>query len=282
MEQRHFGPAGVRDVPVIGQGTWYSEDDDLAAAEAAIRKGLDLGMTHIDTAEMYGDGAAEEVVGRAIAGRRDEVFLVSKVLPQNASRSGTIAACERSLARLKTGHLDAYLLHWRGPHPLEGTFAAFERLRRDGKILAWGVSNFDVPDLEEAREIVGPGVIACNQVLYHLKERAIEHAVLPWCDNHDVALVAYSPFGHGDFPRTDTPQYRVLAEIALEHRATPRQVALRFLVRHPRLFAIPKASNSEHVSENAGAGRVQLSEADLARIDQAFPPGPPRKELPTL
>ena len=171
-------------------------------------------MTHIDTAEMYGAGAAEQIVGEAIAGRRDEVFLVSKVLPQNASRRGTLTACERSLARLNTDRLDCYLLHWRGQHPLEDTFAAFEQLLTEGKILSWGVSNFDVADLEEASAIAQPGHIACNQVLYHLQERAIEHTVLPWCEEHGVAVVGYSPFGHGSFPGPRTSGGRVLQQIA--------------------------------------------------------------------
>jgi diketogulonate reductase-like aldo/keto reductase len=178
MERRQFGPV-PHEVAVIGQGTWYIDDAHRPTAVAALRRGLDLGMTHIDTAEMYGD--AEIVVGEAIAGRRDEVFLVSKVLPSNASRAGTVAACERSLARLRSDRLDCYLLHWRGQHPLEETFAAFEHLREQGKILSWGVSNFDVPDLDAAWKAGGEGQIACNQVLYHLGERAIEHAVLPWC-----------------------------------------------------------------------------------------------------
>ena len=188
MERRPFGPV-PREVAVIGQGTWYIDDAHRPTAVAALRRGLDLGMTHIDTAEMYGD--AEIVVGEAIAGRRDELFLVSKVLPGNASRSGTIAACERSLARLRTDRLDCFLLHWPGSHPLEETFAAFERLREQGKILSWGVSNFDVPDLEAAWKVGGEGRIACNQILYNLGERAIEHAVLPWCAAHGVAVVAY-------------------------------------------------------------------------------------------
>ncbi|HTZ67705.1 MAG TPA: aldo/keto reductase, partial [Roseiarcus sp.] len=195
MPRRPFGPTG-RQVPVIGQGTWYIDRADSATAIAALRRGLDLGMTHIDTAEMYGAGAAEDLVGAAINGRRDEVFLVSKVLPQNASLSGTISACERSLKRLGTDRLDCYLLHWRGRHPLDDTLAAFERLRADGKILSWGVSNFDVDDLDEIRLLAGPGQLACNQVLYHLRERAIEQAVLPWCEADGVAVVAYSPFGH--------------------------------------------------------------------------------------
>jgi diketogulonate reductase-like aldo/keto reductase len=281
MERRRFGPTG-RDVPVIGQGTWYGTGDDRAAAVAALRRGLDLGMIHIDTAEMYGEGAAEEMVAEAIAGRRDEVFLVSKVLPHNASRTGTLAACARSLARLQTDRLDCYLLHWRGEHPLEDTFAAFEQLERQGKILSWGVSNFDVPDLEEVWKIAGKGRPVCNQVLYHLEERAIEHAVLPWCERQGLAVVAYSPFGHGNFPGPHTKGGRVLQEIAAAHNATARQVALRFLVRRPSLFAIPKASRPEHAAENARAGDLQLTEAELARIDGAFPLGSRRDEFPTL
>ncbi len=281
MERRRLGPTG-RMVPVIGQGTWYNDDEDRRAAVAALRLGLDLGMTHIDTAEMYGDGAAEEWVGEAIAGRRDEVFLVSKVLPQNASRRGTVAACEASLARLHTDRLDCYLLHWRGPHPLAETVAGFEELRRAGKVLAWGVSNFDVPDLEEAAGLAGAGGPVCDQVLYHLRERAIEHAVLPWCEEHGQAVVAYSPFGHGDFPGPRTQAGRVLREIADAHGATPRQVALRFLLRRPSVFAIPKASTAEHVAENAAAGDLRLTEDELARIDAAFPVGPRPTELPVL
>ena len=253
-----------------------------ATAIAALRRGLDLGMTHIDTAEMYGAGRAEELVGAAIAGRRDEVFLVSKVLPEHASRRGTLVACERSLARLRTDRLDVYLLHWRGEHPLEDTVGAFDQLQREGKILAWGVSNFDVPDLDEIHAIAGDGRIVCNQVLYHLQERAIEHAVLPWCEAHGVVVVAYSPFGHGRFPGPRTKGGRVLHEIAVAHGATPRQVALRFLVRRPSVFAIPKASNPEHAAENAAAGDLQLTDAELARIDRAFPRGPRPRALPTL
>ena len=281
MERRRFGPTN-RQVPVIGQGTWYDESTDRATAVAALRLGFDLGMTHVDTAEMYGSGAAEEMVAEAIAGRRDEVFLVSKVLPQNASDSGTITACERSLARLETDRLDCYLLHWRGQHPLAETFSAFEKLLREGKILSWGVSNFDVPDLEEAVRIAGEGRLVCNQVLYHLKERAIEHAVIPWCEEHGVAVVAYSPFGHGDFPSPRTKGGQVLREIAAAHKATPRQVALRFLLRRPSVLTIPKASRPDHVAENAGAGDLWLTEAELARISKAFPPGPRPLTLPML
>ena len=198
MERRRFGPI-QREIAVIGQGTWYIDTGDRASAVAALRRGLDLGMDHIDTAEMYGD--AEDVVGEAIAGRRDEVFLVSKVVPGNASRAGTLAACERSLGRIGTDRLDCYLLHWRGNFPLEETVAAFEQLRREGKILSWGVSNFDEPDLDEALTIAGEGAIACNQVLYHLEQRAIEHAVIPWCEEHGVAVVALQSARARPLPR---------------------------------------------------------------------------------
>jgi len=269
-----------REVPAIGQGTWQMDGDDRAAAVAALRRGLDLGATHVDTAELY--GAAENIVGEAIAGRRDDVFLVSKVLPEHASRRGTIAACEKSLRRLRTDRLDCYLLHWRGRHPLAETIAAFEELERGGKILSWGVSNFDVADLEETRAIAGAGRPACNQVLYHLRERAIEHAVIPWCEGHGVAVVGYSPFGSGSFPGERTAGGRVLQEIADAHGATARQVALQFLVRRPSLFAIPKAASPAHAAENAAAGQVHLTRAQLGRIDGAFPLGPPRRRLPML
>jgi diketogulonate reductase-like aldo/keto reductase len=279
MERRRFGSAGPP-VGVIGQGTWCIDDADRASAVGALRRGLDRGMTHLDTAEMYGD--AEDVVAEAIAGRRDEIFLVSKVLPENASRRGTVQACERSLARLGTDRLDCYLLHWRGSHPLEDTVAAFEELELAGKILSWGVSNFDVPDLEELAEIAPPGRPACNQVLYHLKERAVEHAVLPWCEQHGVAMVAYSPFGHGRFPGPRSAGGRILQEIAEAHGATARQVALRYLVQRAPVFAIPKASSAEHATENAGAGQLRLSAIELSRIDLAFPLGTRPRELPML
>jgi diketogulonate reductase-like aldo/keto reductase len=282
MEHRPFGST-KREVAIIGQGTWYLEHGDAETAIVALRRGLDLGMTHIDTAEMYGSGAAEELVGAAIAGRRDEVFLVSKVLPNNASRNGTIAACERSLKRLRTDRLDCYLLHWRGSHLLADTVAAFERLSADGKILSWGVSNFDVDDLAELSQVAGAGKPACNQVLYHLQERAIEHAVIPWCEENGVAVVAYSPFGHaGGFPEPHSAGGRVLKAIADRHKATPRQVALRFLTRRASLFAIPKAADPEHAEENADAAALHLSEDDLARIDAAFPLGSRPHSLPML
>jgi len=193
-----------------------------------------------------------------------------------------VAACERSLARLRTDTLDCYLLHWPGPHPLEDTFAAFERLREQGKILSWGVSNFDVPDLEAAWKAGAEGRIACNQVLYHLEERAIEHAVQPWCEAHGVTVVACSPFGHDSFPDPRTPGGRVLEAIAANHGATARQVALRFLVRRPSTFAIPKASSPEHAADNAGAGTLSLTDAEFARLDTAFPLGPRPRRLPML
>ena len=282
MQKRQFGTSG-REVALIGQGTWNIDNAEPAVTVAALRRGLEFGMTHIDCAEMYGSGAAEELVARAIAGWRDEVFLVSKVLPSHASRGGVIAACNASLARLRTDRLDCYLLHWRGSHPLEDTIAGFEELRGQGKILAWGVSNFGVPDLEEVRSIAGSGHPVCNQVLYHLQERSIENAVLPWCEKHHVAVVGYSPFGSkGALPSARTDRGRVLQVIADAHRTTIHQVALRFLVRHAPLFTIPKASNPDHAAENARASEMHLSEAELASIDRAFPVDRKRRELPTL
>jgi diketogulonate reductase-like aldo/keto reductase len=281
MQYRVFGPTG-KQVSAVGQGTWNMEKDSRRAAVEALRRGLDLGMNHIDTAEMYGDGRVEELVCEAIQGRRQEVFLVSKVLPQNASRRGTVQACERSLKRLGTDHLDCYLLHWPGRHPLADTLAAFEELRGAGKIRSWGLSNFDEDELAAALRIAGEGRIACNQVLYHLEERAIEHAVIPFCNEHDIAVVAYSPFGSGDFPSPRTPGGQVLGEIAEAHGATSHQIALAFLLRFPSLFAIPKAGRAEHAEANAAAAEIHLSEEELARIDEAFPRGPRRKGVPTL
>ena len=281
MVRHPFGWTGVP-VPVIGLGTWNLERADRAEALAALRQGLDAGLTHVDTAEMYGRGRVEEIVGEAIAGRRDEVFLVSKVLPQNASSAGVLRACDASLRRLETDRLDLYLLHWPGQHPLEQTIAAFEQLVRDGKTRFYGVSNFDVADLERAVALAGAERIACNQVLYHLEERAIEHAVLPRCNRHGIAVVAYSPFGSGDFPSARSPRGRVLAEIAEARGATPRQVALAFLVRRAGVFAIPKAARPAHGRDNAGGGALTLSAEEEARLDRAFPRGRPRRGLPTL
>lgn len=275
MQKRPFGNTS-RNVAVIGQGTWQM--DDRKSAVKALRGGLDAGMTHVDTAEMYGD--AELIIAEAIMGRRDELFLVSKVLPSNGSRAGVIKACERSLKRLATDRLDCYLLHWRGRVPLAETIGAFEDLVQAGKILSWGVSNFDVEDLDEALEIAGPGRIACNQVLYHLEERAIEHAVLPWCEKNGVALVGYSPFGSGSFPSANSSGGRTLAKVAAKHGATARQVALAWLAR--RTFTIPKASNLAHALDNAGAGALSLDERDVADIDAAFPRGRAPSSLPML
>ena len=279
MRQNPFGKDGPQ-VPVIGQGTWYLDRGDRKRAIAALHRGIEAGMTHIDTAEMYGD--AELVIADAIAGKRDGIFLVSKVLPSNASRRGTITACERSLKRLNSDHLDCYLLHWRGSYPLEDTVAAFEELIAAGKIRSWGVSNFDTDDLDELLAVCGKGRIACNQVLYHLQERAIEHAVMPWCEQHGVAVVAYSPFGHNDFPSPHSKGGALLQSIADNQRATPRQVALGYLARAPGVFPIPKASSAEHAAENAAAGSLVLGSGEISAIDSAFPRGPKRRGLPML
>jgi diketogulonate reductase-like aldo/keto reductase len=280
VKQKKFGTNGP-DVSVIGQGTWYLDRGDRKSAVAALRRGIETGMTHIDTAEMYGD--AELVIADAIAGLpREKLFLVSKVLPSNASRRGTITACERSLKRLKTDHLDCYLLHWRGSYPFQETVAAFDDLVAAGKIRSWGVSNFDADDLDELLHVAGNGKIACNQVLYHLQERAIEHGVIPWCERNGVAVVAYSPFGHDEFPSPRSKGGEVLQSIAHAHKATPRQVALAFLTRTPSVLAIPKASSADHAGENAGAGDLKLSAADIAALDTAFPRGPRPRSLPML
>jgi diketogulonate reductase-like aldo/keto reductase len=280
LRKQKFGSGGP-DVTIIGQGTWYIDRGDRRSAVAALRRGIELGMTHIDTAEMYGD--AELVIAEAIAGgRRADLFLVSKVLPSNASRRGTIAACERSLKRLKTDRLDCYLLHWRGSYPLEDTVAAFDELIAAGKIRSWGVSNFDTDDLNELLAVAGKGKIACNQVLYHLQERAIEHRVIPWCERNGVAVVAYSPFGHNDFPSPHNKAGEVLQSIANAHRATPRQVALAFLTRIPSVFAIPKAASAEHAADNAAAGKLILGSNEIAALDKAFPRGSKSRGLPML
>lgn len=266
----------------VGQGSWYVEQAGWPQSIAAFQAGLDAGMNHIDTAEMYGDGQAETLIGQALQGRRHEAFLVSKVLPFNASRQGVIRACEASLKRLGTDYLDLYLLHWPGQVPLEETCAAFDQLRQQGKIRQWGVSNFDVPDLEDLYEIVGPGEIACNQVLYHLKERAIEHAVLPWCQKHKVSVVAYSPFGHDDFPKPDDKGGALLAEIARQYQVTPRQVVLAFLLRDPNVFVIPKASQVLHAQQNAAAGDLILQPEHIQALDAQFARGPKPVYLPMI
>ncbi len=234
---------------------------------AALRTGLDLGMTLIDTAEMYGDGAAEDLVGEAIAGRRNEVFLVSKVLPEHASRRGTIAACERSLQRLGTDRIDLYLLHWRGQVPLAETVNAFDALQRDGKIRHWGVSNFDVGDMEELAALHGAGQAATNQVLYNLTRRGIEYDLLPWCAAHRMPVMAYSPIEQGRLLR-DAELKRIAARLG----ATPAQVALAWTLRRGDVIAIPKAGKPAHVRDNRAALDLTLTPEDLANLDQAYPP----------
>ena len=278
MQKRRFG--GVDDVSVIGQGTWQLPTARRSEAVAALRRGLDDGMTHIDTAEMY--TGAEEIVGEAIAGRREDVFLVSKVLPSNASRAGTIRACEQSLRRLGTDRLDCYLLHWPGSKPLTETVAGFSTLVKQGKIRSWGVSNFDTANLEAIWQVGGEGQMACNQVLYHLQERAIEHAVLPWCKANNVSVVAYSPFGSGEFPAPSSAGGRVLQQVAERHGATPFQVALQFLLRDPAMFVIPKTSSAVHAAENAAAGGLVLTPNDVQTIDRVFPLGPAQRHLPMI
>ncbi|HEY4439318.1 MAG TPA: aldo/keto reductase [Candidatus Elarobacter sp.] len=282
MIERPFGPTG-RDVPVIGQGTWNTPTRGERAEEAkrALRRGIELGMTHIDTAEMYGDGASERLIGEAIRGlRREELFIVSKVLPSNASYDGTIRACERSLQHLQTDYLDAYLLHWRGSYPLEETMGAMEQLVADGKIRALGVSNFEVADLEEAQAALTREKIACNQVLYHLAERTVEEHELPYCREHGIAVTAYTPFGRGEWEHAKGAH--VVREIAQAHGATPHQIILAFLTRDDAVFAIPKAASVAHVEENAGAGDLRLSADEIARIDAAFPRKRRRGGIPTL
>ncbi len=260
-------PAGT-EVPVLGLGTWNMGEDRRKHVDevAALKHGLDLGMTLIDTAEMYGSGGAEEVVRDAIDGRRDEVFLVSKVLPSNASRSGVVRACEATLKRLGTDRLDLYLLHWRGGVPLAETVQALEGLMEVGKILHWGVSNFDVADMAEL-DRAGGGAVQTNQVLYNLSSRGIEFDLLPQAQQRGLPVMAYSPIGQGDLAAD-----RRLAEIGRRHDATAAQVALAWVMRQPGVIAIPKATRIEHVSENRAALRIELTHADLADIDAAFPP----------
>lgn len=270
MRSSTFGPLDAA-VPLVGQGTWNLERDDEKGVVAALEAGIDAGMTHIDTAELYGSGRVERLLKRVIQGRRETLFLVSKVLPHNATFEGTIEACERSLRRLGTDRLDVYLLHWRGGVPLEETIGAFEALEQAGKIRAYGVSNFSVDDLEEALAIAGEGRIACNQVLYHLTERSIEHSVGPWCRNHGVALVAYSPFGSGHFPSPRSDGGRVLQATAQAHAASPHRVALAFLIRRAGAFAIPKAAVAVHTLDNAAAGDLELTDEEMRAIDRVFP-----------
>lgn len=270
-------PSGLA-VPVLGQGTWYMGDDAHRRADevASLRLGLDLGMTLIDTAEMYGDGASEKLVGEAITGRRDEVFLVSKVLPSNASRNGTIAACERSLRRLGTDCIDLYLLHWRGRTPFAETIAAFEALQDAGKIRYWGVSNMDVDDMREIERAPGGDAMATNQVLYNLTRRGIEYDLLPQAQDRGLPLMAYSPIEQGRLA-----EYPEVQAIADRHGVTPAQVALAWVLRQDGVIAIPKASTPAHVRENRAALDLQLTAEDLEELDDMFPPphGPEPLEM---
>ena len=266
---------GGETIPVLGQGTWQMAEKPARRAEEikALRAGLDLGMTLIDTAEMYGDGAAEELVAEAIVGRRAEVFLVSKVLPQNATRQGTVKACERSLKRLRTDRIDLYLLHWRGGVPLTETIEGFEALLRAGSIRHWGVSNFDTDDMEELVALPGGKKVAANQVLYNLTRRGIEHDLIPWSRKFRLPLMAYSPIEQGDLLR-----HQALRKIAASLGATPAQVALAWVLAQPGICAIPKAGRPEHVTDNHRALKVRLMPPDLAALDAAFLP--PTKKVP--
>ena len=271
IPKRKFGWTGI-EVPAIGQRTWMIEGSRGAEAEAveALKVGLELGMTHIDTAEMYGNGRAEEIVGRAIEGRRDEVFLVSKVLPSNASYQGTIDACRKSLRRLKTDFLDLYLLHWPSSYPIEETMRAMEKLVDDGMIRYIGVSNFDLEELQAAERALSKHKMACNQVFYYLGNRAIERRLLPYCTKQGIAVVGYSPFGHVGFKPRGVAA-RILSDVAKRNNRTASQVMLNFLTRHPNTFSIPKARQVEHLRENSTAVGWQLNSKDLSEIDEAFP-----------
>jgi len=267
-------PSGSR-IPVLGQGTWNMGEDKRRHADevAALKLGIDLGMTLIDTAEMYASGGAETVVADAIAGRRDEVYVVSKVLPSNASRRGVEAACEKSLKRLRIDAIDLYLLHWRGSVPLAETVAAFEALKAAGKIRQWGVSNFDTDDMEELAGLADGNAVQANQVLYNPQRRGIEHDLIPWCSERGIAVMAYSPVGQGAILRDSK-----LAALAGRHGATPAQIVLAWLMRTEGVIAIPKASRLEHVRDNRAALDVALTADDLAELDRIFPP--PRRKQP--
>jgi diketogulonate reductase-like aldo/keto reductase len=268
-------PSG-QTVPQLGQG--MGEDSRRRKDEvAALKLGLDLGMTLLDTAEMYGNGGAEEVVAEAVAGRRDQCFIVSKVLPENSTRAGTIAACERSLKRLKTDRIDLYLLHWRGPPKLEETLAGFEALLESGAIRAWGVSNFDVADMEELAALSGGRACASNQVLYNLRRRGIEAELLPWCRERKIPITGYSPVEQGRLLRE-----RALTSVAIRHRATPAQIALAWVLRQKDMIVIPKATTLEHVRENRAALDIALTGPDIAELDRAFPPPKGKRPLELL
>jgi diketogulonate reductase-like aldo/keto reductase len=270
-----------RAVARLGQGTWrIGEQRARRAAEiAALQAGLDLGLALIDTAEMYGDGRAEELIAEVLDGRRQDVYLVSKVLPQNATRSGTIAACRRSLERLRTDYLDLYLLHWRQSEPLDETLEAFTELAKDGSIRFYGVSNFDRADLEEARKLTGGRGVATNQVLYNPEHRGIEWELLPWCREHALPTMAYSPLGSSGQRLRRLLSNRTLGAVAARHDATPAQIVLAWVLRQRDVFAIPKAGSVEHVRENHGALEIELTAEDLRELDEAFPPPRRKTEL---
>ena len=265
---------------MLGQGTWrMGEDPSLRRSEVgALRFGLGLGMNLIDTAEMYGEGGAEEVVGEAIADARDEVFIVSKVYPHNATRRGAIEACERSLRRLKTDYIDLYLLHWRGSVSLAETVEAFQQLKEQGKILEHGVSNFDVSDMEEWVALAGGDTVATNQVLYNLMHRGIEWELNPWSRQRRIPLMAYSPVAQGAAEQKRLFNNRDLRAIAAAHGATPAQIALAWVLREPDIIAIPKASRPEHIRENRAALDIHLTGDDLAKLDKSF--APPKRKTP--
>ena len=272
-------PSG-RPIPVLGQGTWrMCEDRSRRQSEiAALRLGLNLGMNLLDTAEMYGEGGAEEIAGEAIAEGREAVFVVSKVYPHNATRSGAIKACERSLRRLKTDYIDLYLLHWRGDVPLAETVEAFQQLRETGKILEHGVSNFDVVDMEEWVAVPGGDEVATNQVLYNLMHRGIEWDLIPWSRERQIPIMAYSPVAHETDEQKRMFNDRTIKLIAAEHGATPAQIALAWVLREPDLIAIPKASRAEHIRQNRAAFEIQLTDDDLEKLDESFPP--PKRKIP--
>ena len=262
-------------MPNLGLGTWRMGENEAAHREevAALKLGLDLGLRLIDTAEMYADGGAERVVADAIEGRREEVVVVSKVLPHNASYAGTLAACERSLARLRVERIDLYLLHWPGEHPLEETLRAFTTLAEQGKIRHYGLSNFDLDELTRAEQFPGGPRIVADQVLYNLERRGVERRLIPWCASRNIAIMAYSPFEQGRFRPGDA-----LRRVAARHDVSPAQVALAWALRHDNVVAIPKAARLAHVRDNAKAADIVLTEEDLADIDRAFPP--PRRDGP--
>ncbi|MEI9932463.1 MAG: aldo/keto reductase [Rhizomicrobium sp.] len=281
MLYRKFGSAPSA-VSLIGQGTWRIEKNERSEAIQALKRGIDLGMTHIDTAERYGFGVVEEIVAEADGWAAPGGFSGLEVLPDNAAPTNVLRSCENSLRRLKTDRLDCYLLHWRGEVPLIETIGAFEQLKQEGKILSWGVSNFDLPDLEEIASFADPKKIACNQILYHLEERRSEHTVVPWCREHGIAITAYSSFGHEGFPSLTTAAGRVLSDLAQDRGVSARQIALAFLARNHDIFFIPRSTNADHTEENCRSIEIVLTASELERLETAFPQGPRPEILPSI